>query len=424
MPQYIAPLSRDSRPELEDVFKPHEARLGFVPNGFLTLARNSETLIAYHGLTSHVLTGGTVPFGLKLLAAMIVSAISGCVYCQTHLALGMRVAKFPIEKAIDALQHFEEAESLSDAERAVVLFARVAAQQPCAVTSAHMEELARHFSDDQILEFAALVSQFAFLYRVNGMMGTQIEDEPYAYAMEHLSGTGWKPGVHAPGEEEPIPAEAIDMGDLVKDRTQPSGAGMGAADWANRLADVTSPEGDALMDEMAQVVGFQVNSLRIMRRDPPLLKAFMNFALTFRRTNTVPDDLSFMVANVASLAAGCRYCQAHTALNSHKAGVSDEKLAALWSFETSNAFSPAEKAALRFAVAGAIQPQSITRELHQDLQKYFSDREIIDLILAIAIIGFMNRWNEIFATELEDAPKALAERTLSDSGWRPEKHMR
>ena len=61
----------------------------------------------------------------------------------------------------------------------------------------------------------------------------------------------------------------------------------------------------------------------------------------------VSGELKQLVFTVASLSSGCRHCQSHGAFHLHKIGVSDEKIQHLWSFETSDLFTDAERAALR-----------------------------------------------------------------------------
>jgi len=59
--------------------------------------------------------------------------------------------------------------------------------------------------------------------------------------------------------------------------------------------------------------------------------------------------LKMLVSLVASQAAGCRYCQAHTANLSSIYRAEDEKIGAVWEFESSPHFSERERAALRLA---------------------------------------------------------------------------
>ena len=66
---------------------------------------------------------------------------------------------------------------------------------------------------------------------------------------------------------------------------------------------------------------------------------------------------------------------AHTAANSQRYGVADEKIAQMWEFETSDLFTDAERAALRFAAAAASVPNAVDETLAEDLKRHFNDTE-------------------------------------------------
>ena len=179
-------------------------------------------------------------------------------------------------------------------------------------------------------------------------------------------------------------------------------------------------------DELAlatAAMGFEPNSLKIMAHRPDLLRGFLALsAAVLGPDAALAPDLRQMIAHVASTAAGCNYCQAHTAHVAHERGVADEKIAALWSYETDPQFSEAERAALALAQAGASHPNG-ARQAHFDaLQKHYSDAEICEIVAVIATFGFLNRWNDTLATALEDSPLAYAESHLVGNGWKPERH--
>ena len=181
-----------------------------------------------------------------------------------------------------------------------------------------------------------------------------------------------------------------------------------------------------LADEMAlatAAMGFEPNSLKIMAHRPDILRGFLALSAAVLGPNAaLAPALRQMIAHVASTAAGCNYCQAHTAHGAHERGVADEKIAALWSYQTDPQFSEAERAALALAQAGASHPNGATQAHFDALQGHFSDAEICEIVAVIAIFGFLNRWNDTLATELEDSPLAYAESHLVGNGWKPERH--
>jgi len=47
----------------------------------------------------------------------------------------------------------------------------------------------------------------------------------------------------------------------------------------------------------------------------------------------------------------------------------------------------------------------------------------VELTAAIATFGFLNRWNDTMATELEDEPLEFAGEHLAHHGWERGKHV-
>ena len=169
-------------------------------------------------------------------------------------------------------------------------------------------------------------------------------------------------------------------------------------------------------------MGFVPNSMPTMARVPGLLEAFSALGAAVIGNPDLPTPLIQMVAQVASSAAGCRYCQAHTAHTAARLGVSEAKLADLWSFETSDHFDDAERAALRLAFHAGQVPNAATDDDFATLRTHFDDNQIAGLVATIAMFGYLNRWNDTMATDLEDGPTAFGKRVLSSNGWDPGKH--
>ncbi len=172
----------------------------------------------------------------------------------------------------------------------------------------------------------------------------------------------------------------------------------------------------------ASLMGFVPNSMPTMARIPGLAEAFSDLAGVVLANPNVPMALNQMVAQVASAAAGCRYCQAHTAHSAHNLGVPAEKLADLWLWETSEHFDDAERAALTLAFNAASVPNTASMEHFDELNRHFDDEQILGIVATVALFGFLNRWNDTLATDLEDKPTAFATETLASSGWHAGRH--
>src|SRR6266704_5238945 len=160
-----------------------------------------------------------------------------------------------------------------------------------------------------------------------------------------------------------------------------------------------------------------------MARRPEILRAFAQLGAAINGpSSTIAPQLRNLVSQMASRAAGCGYCMAHTAHTAHRVGIADAKEAALWEYETSPLFSEAERAALRVAQGAAQVPNAVTDEDFAALKNFYSEAQIVDIVAVIALFGFLNRFNDTMATELESSPLEAGHRFLAERGWTVGKH--
>lgn len=204
-----------------------------------------------------------------------------------------------------------------------------------------------------------------------------------------------------------------------------------------------------LLKAVKKNMGFVPNSIKTMARVPAIMASFsllaglitvdrrkasplMAFKLVFKNLgwtkkfidspNRVPLYLRNLVAYACSNAAGCRYCQAHTIGEALHNGTPKEKVEAIWDFENSSLFDDKEKAALRFGFAAGSVPNAVTKDHFVELRKHFTEEQIVELGATISVFGFLNRWNDTFATELEPEPTKIAQEFLAPHGWTIGKH--
>ena len=179
---------------------------------------------------------------------------------------------------------------------------------------------------------------------------------------------------------------------------------------------------EPLFDHYHNTRGFIPNSILTMQRRPAIAKVFMQMNKVVLYEGTVSEELKMLISLIASQAAGCRYCQAHMANLSSIYKASKEKIEAVWEFQTSPLFTEAERAALNLAYKGALVPNEAGKEDFDWLKKHFDEGQIVEIVASLALFGFLNRWNDTMATELEDYPKQVAEKLISSRGWEPGKH--
>jgi len=76
----------------------------------------------------------------------------------------------------------------------------------------------------------------------------------------------------------------------------------------------------------------------------------------------------------------CGYCSTVRSKPAKEAGLTEEKIQQVWDFENSDAFSPREKAALRFAhyIKHDIE-KADSDDFYAELREHFSDSQIVEL---------------------------------------------
>lgn len=172
-------------------------------------------------------------------------------------------------------------------------------------------------------------------------------------------------------------------------------------------------------------LGFVPNSMLIMQRKPKLVKAFSQLSQAiWAADGEVDRGFKRLVGHVASRAAGCLYCMAHTAEGSLVYGVEEKKLAAVWEYRTSPLFTEAERVALDFALAAASVPNDVTDDLFAQMRRHWTENQIVEIVAVVAYFGFLNRWNDTMGTPLEPSPIEAGEKYLAAHGWTPGKHVR
>lgn len=182
------------------------------------------------------------------------------------------------------------------------------------------------------------------------------------------------------------------------------------------------PEFESVFARRESDWGVVANAILVMGHRPDILRAWNELLQRVLFEGEVDRTLKRLVALMRSSAAGCRYCQAHTASHGFEDGVELAKIEAVWDFERSPLFDGAERAALRLARDAAQMPNGVTDEHFDELRQHFDDGQIVELVAVISLYAFLNSWNDTLATPLEELPRKFASEHLTPAGWSADKH--
>ena len=172
-----------------------------------------------------------------------------------------------------------------------------------------------------------------------------------------------------------------------------------------------------LFQGVESFMGYLPNAHLAMAERPELLMAFSGLASTVFQAEGIDIQTKQLIALASSLSSGCKYCQAHTSHGAERAGMKEEKIADILNYPESKNYTDKEKALLDLAFAAGVTPNKSTQSHFDNLKKYFSKKEIIDIVSVIALFGFLNRWNDTMGTVLEEVPESFVENKLRPLGW-------
>jgi alkylhydroperoxidase family enzyme len=184
-----------------------------------------------------------------------------------------------------------------------------------------------------------------------------------------------------------------------------------------------TPELEDQFASFLKSLGFVPNSVLTMQRSPKLVRAFVTLQSAIWGPDSKVDlGLKRLIAHMSSRSAGDAYSMAHTASGALHFGINPEKLAAVADYATSPLFTPAERAALQIAAAAGQVPNAVTDQMFAELRKHWNETQIVEIVAAIAVTGFVNRWNPTLATPLEDEPMQVGRDHLAALGWKSGRH--
>nr|MBK9652879.1 carboxymuconolactone decarboxylase family protein [Bacteroidota bacterium] len=178
-----------------------------------------------------------------------------------------------------------------------------------------------------------------------------------------------------------------------------------------------------LVEFFNETLGFCPNSVKTMHHRPQIAYAFIELnKAVMENKGRVTSALKRLIGYISSNVAGCKYCQAHTIRAAERYGASQLQMENIWEYKTHESFNEAERAALDFALAASTIPNAVNDTVSENLRVHWNEGEIVEILGVISLFGFLNRWNDSMATEMEPGAIQSGEQFLSSRGWSVGKH--
>ena len=160
-----------------------------------------------------------------------------------------------------------------------------------------------------------------------------------------------------------------------------------------------APEIATLYDKAFSARGNVPNKFRVMAHRPEIFATMQAHFGAVLNIGTVSTKLKELIIVRTSQVNVTPYCLASHTLLAKGLGWSDDQLAHLADWPQRDDFTPAEKAALRLAETVTSDAHAVTDQQFAELRSFYSEGEIVELLCAICLFNYFNRFNNALQME-------------------------
>jgi uncharacterized peroxidase-related enzyme len=196
-----------------------------------------------------------------------------------------------------------------------------------------------------------------------------------------------------------------------KNRNQGVTAGTLSPRISRLNRDQVSGAAVGIYDRVLRDRGNVPNMFRTMAHRPEIFQTIIQHMEAVLNTGTLSKALKELVIVRTSQLNRTPYCLAsHTAI-CRRLGWTDEHFAALEAEIRGDAFTDAEKAAIHLAEVMTLDAHTYSHEDFAKLRTFYSEGEIVELMAAIGLFNYFNRFNDLLL--MEPTKPATAEELAS-----------
>ncbi len=149
------------------------------------------------------------------------------------------------------------------------------------------------------------------------------------------------------------------------------------------------------------------NMFRTMAHRPEIFETIIAHMEAVLNTGTLPKALKELVIVRTSQLNRTPYCLASHSAICRKLGWTDEQMEAMEGGTLNGGFSEREQVAIHLAEVMTLNAHAYTSDDFARLQSFYSEGEVVELMAAIGLFNYFNRFNDLL--EMEPTGPATAE---------------
>jgi uncharacterized peroxidase-related enzyme len=171
------------------------------------------------------------------------------------------------------------------------------------------------------------------------------------------------------------------------------------------------PETAAIYERFASTYGPFRNQVAVFAHVPSAVTHLMGLLLELKAQQNIPWRYVELAIVVTSKLNACEYCVAHHTRPLEVEGLSLAAIEKLPAIEGNSELTELDKLVVEYTIAVTTQANRIRDQMFDRLRAHFTEAQIVELTLRIALCGFFNRFNDalMIENELEEETPAAAE---------------
>lgn len=150
------------------------------------------------------------------------------------------------------------------------------------------------------------------------------------------------------------------------------------------------------------------NQVGVFAHVPCSVTHLMGLLLDLREQKNVPFRYIELAVVTVSKLNECDYCVGHHKPLLMVEGISPEGADNILNYKDHAELNEVDKLVVEYSIAVTNSPQKIRDNVFERLRKHFTEAQIVELTLRIALCGFFNRFNDALQVD-DETHKAVAE---------------
>jgi len=142
------------------------------------------------------------------------------------------------------------------------------------------------------------------------------------------------------------------------------------------------------------------NQVAVFAHVPSAVTHLMGLLMELKSQRNVKWRYIELAIVTTSKLNACHYCVQHHMEPLRVEGISDATVERLPEFENNDGLDAVDRLVVEYTIAVTANPQRIADRLFARLRQHFSEAQIVELTMRIALCGFFNRFND--ALQIDD----------------------